>query len=118
VLQTFDGSPRLSPGTWVQIFGTNLAGTARTWGARDFNGPQAPTSPDGVSVRINGKAGYISAISPEKITVQVHDEDTVGGPVPIEVTREGGTSNRVTIEISKVSPALRTTPSFLVSGKQ
>src|SRR5437773_1236976 len=75
VLQTFDGSPRFSPGTWVQIFGANLAGSTRTWDARDFNGPQAPTSLDGVSVHINGKAGYISAISPEQITVQIPDDD-------------------------------------------
>jgi len=40
------------------------------WTTADFNGSNAPTALDGVSVSINGKPAYIWYLSAEQINVQ------------------------------------------------
>ena len=117
VLQAFDNSARISSGTYVQIFGSNLAGTTRSWGGADFNGPNAPTVLDTVRVNVNNKPAYVSFISPGQINVQTPD-DPAEGPVQVEVVHSGGTGNKVTLTKTKVSPTLLTTPAFNVGGKQ
>jgi hypothetical protein len=46
----------ISSGSWVTIYGTNLAGTTRQAGNDDFSGAKLPLSLDGVTVRIDGPA--------------------------------------------------------------
>jgi uncharacterized protein (TIGR03437 family) len=118
VLQAFDNSPRLSPGTWLQLFGTNLAATPRSWETRDFQGDRAPTALDGVSVQVNGIPAPIAYVSPAQINFQAPADLVPGPAATIEVVRSGVASNRVTLNVTAASPALLTTPSFLVSGKQ
>jgi uncharacterized protein (TIGR03437 family) len=57
-------------GSWVTLFGVNLAPKMRSWTSADFNGNQLPTSLDGVSVNIDGKPAAVSYISPAQINVQ------------------------------------------------
>jgi hypothetical protein len=33
----------ISPGSWIEIYGTNLAVGTRTWGSSDFNGVTRPS---------------------------------------------------------------------------
>lgn len=40
----FGAFPNIAPGTWVEIYGTNLAAGTQTWGSSDFNGVNAPTA--------------------------------------------------------------------------
>lgn len=40
---------------YLEIYGTDLAGTTRRWTGADFTGSNAPTQLDGVQVKINGK---------------------------------------------------------------
>ncbi len=61
----------LAPGTWIEIYGANLATTAREWGSADFNGNNAPTALSGTSVTINGQPAFVSFISPQQVNVQV-----------------------------------------------
>ena len=56
-----------------------------TWGGADFNGPNAPTSLDGVSVTVNNKPAFVYYISPGQININVPD-DTATGEVAIQVT--------------------------------
>jgi uncharacterized protein (TIGR03437 family) len=118
VLQVFDNSARISAGTWVQIFGSNLSATTRSWEARDFQGGGAPLSLDGVSVRINSSLAPISYISPGQINVQAPDSVVAGATVTLEVINGNATSNRIALDGRAASPALLTTPAFLIGGKQ
>lgn len=117
VLQAFSGMAGLSSGTWVEIYGTNLSSTTREWAGGDFSGNTAPTRLDGVSVSINNKPAFVRYISPTQINVQAPDDDAVG-PVTVTVTNANGSSDPVTVQKTKVSPALLTTPAFNVGGVQ
>jgi hypothetical protein len=56
-------------GTWLEIFGSNLATTTRLWDSSDFNGNKAPTALDGVSVTIGGINVYVDYVSPGTFVV-------------------------------------------------
>lgn len=117
VLQAFSGQPKLSSGTWLEIYGANFSLVTREWTGNDFQESRAPTELEGVRVNINGKAAFVRYVSPTQVNVQAPDDDAVG-PVPVEVLNRNGTSNTVTVQKVKVSPALLTTPAFQVGGKQ
>jgi len=114
---SFLGKAGFSSNTYLEIYGTNLAQTTRTWAGGDFNGPNAPTSLDGVSVTVNGKAAFIYYISPTQININTPD-DTATGPVQIQVKNSLGASNVGTVNRARISPSLQTVPQFLIGGKQ
>lgn len=99
--------PGGAPATWLAIFGANLSTVTYSWQNSDFVNGQLPTSLQGVSVIIDGKAGYISYLSPTQINVLAPD-DSATGPVAIQVTTAGQGSNVLTIQESQFSPALFT----------
>jgi hypothetical protein len=39
----------VSPGSWIEIYGSNLASDTRGWTTADFTGNTGPTSLDGTS---------------------------------------------------------------------
>ena len=55
----FGGFTSVSPGSWIEIYGSNLATNTRSWAGADFNGVNAPTSLDGTTVTIGGKSAFI-----------------------------------------------------------
>ena len=114
---SFLGKAGFSSNSYIEIYGTNLSQTTRPWAGSDFNGPNAPTSLDGVSVTINGKPAFVYYVSPTQINVNTPD-DTSSGPVTIQVQTPLGLSNTGTATRNIVSPTLQTVPQFLVSGKQ
>jgi uncharacterized protein (TIGR03437 family) len=114
---SFQGAAGFSSNTYLEIHGTNLAQTTRTWAGGDFNGPNAPTVLDGVSVTVNGKAAFIYYISPTQININTPD-DTAIGPVPLQVKNALGVSSVATVNRYKVSPALQSVPQFFINGKQ
>jgi uncharacterized protein (TIGR03437 family) len=63
---------QIQTGSWVSIFGSNLASGTVSWNG-DF-----PTSLGGVSVTIDGKPAYLSFVSPGQINLQVPDDAAVG----------------------------------------
>ncbi len=96
--------PGIVSGSWTTIFGTDLAGTTRTWRDDEFVGDRLPTSLDGVSVNINGKPAAVYFISPTQINVQAPTDNAIG-PVQVEVIRNGQRSDAVTANLERVSPA-------------
>lgn len=116
VLQAFSGQPKLSSGTWLEIYGSNFSTVTREWTGSDFQGNRAPTELEGVRVNVNGKPAFVRYVSPTQVNVQAPDDDAVG-PVSVEVVNRNGTSNTVTVVKTKVSPALLTTPAFQSGGK-
>lgn len=97
--------PGFSQGSWVTIFGANLAGTTRLWAAADFVGDALPTQLDNVSVTIDGKAAYVYYISPGQLNV-LAPADTALTPVAVQVTYNGVVSNVMNITPAAVSPAM------------
>ena len=94
----------IQPGEWVSIYGTNLASSTVT-GDGNF-----PTSLGGTSVTINGKAGYLSFVSPSQINLQAPN-DTAIGPVPVVVTTASGTA-ATTVTLAQFGASL-----LLLDGK-
>lgn len=108
-----------SPGSWIEIYGTNLSTTSRTWATADFTngGTTAPTLLDGVKVTIGGQLAFIDYISPTQINALI--PSTVGtGAQQVIVSNSLGTSAAYTLTINTVSPGLLAPPSTLVTGKQ
>ena len=101
-------STTIAPGSWVDIYGTNLSTTTRFWNAAtDIVNGNLPTNLDGVSVKINGKPAYVYSVSPLQINVQSPD-DTATGTISVTVTTAAGTSAAVSAVIGPVSPAFFT----------
>ncbi|MCW5963601.1 MAG: hypothetical protein KIT83_06155 [Bryobacterales bacterium] len=61
----------VSEGSWVSIFGENLAEAARVWSIGDFTGNRMPTTLDGVRVRVDGKPAPIHYISGGQVNIQI-----------------------------------------------
>ncbi len=94
----------IQSGSWVTIFGSNLATNTRTWTDKDFVNGQAPTSLDGTSVSINGKPAFVYYISPTQLNVQA-PTDSSTGTVNVQVTVSGSGSNTVSANMQAFSPA-------------
>ncbi|MGA2771965.1 MAG: IPT/TIG domain-containing protein [Bryobacteraceae bacterium] len=99
--------PGIASGTWISIFGTNLSQSTYLWQASDIVNGALPTSLQGVSVTVNGLPAYVDYISPTQINALAPDDDTLG-PVPVQVTTAGETSNAVTVQKSLFAPAFLT----------
>ena len=113
----FGGFNSIAPGSWIEIYGTNLSSTTRGWGGGDFNGANAPTSLDGVKVTVGNTAAYVDYVSPTQVNAQV--SSSVGtGPQLVTVTNSNGTSAAYTITVNPVQPGLLAPPAFNIGGKQ
>lgn len=113
----FGGKSGVAPGTWIEIYGQNLAGSTREWAGSDFSGNNAPTQLDGVAVTIGGKQAFIRFISSGQVNAQV--PDGIGtGPVPVVVANCGGSSAAANINASATLPGILAPASFKVNGKQ
>jgi uncharacterized protein (TIGR03437 family) len=106
-----------APGSYVEIYGKNLAGTTRGWGASDFIGNKAPTSLDGVTVTLNGIPAYVNYVSPGQVNIQVPDNVPVGTATVI-VAFQGVSSTAGTLTINAQQPGLQAPASFKVGTRQ
>ena len=113
----FGGATAVAPGSWIEIYGTNLAADARAWTVADFNGINAPTSLDGTYVTIGGQRAFIDYISPGQVNVQV--PSNVGtGQQPVIVNSADGASPALTLTVNLEQPGLLAPPSFKIGGTQ
>jgi hypothetical protein len=67
----FGGFTAVAPGSWMEIYGTNLSATTRGWAGSDFSGSNAPTSLDAVKVTIGGQLAFVDYVSPGQVNAQV-----------------------------------------------
>jgi uncharacterized protein (TIGR03437 family) len=114
----FGGWSNFASGSYLEIKGTNLAPDARIWLGSDFNGNNAPTMLDNVTVSINGKSAYVYYISPTQIDVQAPDDSTTGSNVPITVTNCQATSNSMMVSKTMLAAGMQAPASFVVNGTQ
>jgi uncharacterized protein (TIGR03437 family) len=115
---TFGGSAAAAGGSFIEIYGKNLAGTTRQWGAADFVNGNAPTALDGVSVTVNSRPAYVYFVSTGQVNVQIPSDVPSGGPVPVVVSYKGLNSAPVMLAINPVQGGLFAPASFKVGEKQ
>jgi uncharacterized protein (TIGR03437 family) len=107
----------IAPGSWIEIYGANLAADTQMWGGSDFNGATAPTSLDGTSVTIGGQPAFVDYISPTQVNVQVPSSAPTGTQSVI-VTSPGGVSTPYSVTVNANQPGLLAPTSFKVGGTQ
>jgi uncharacterized protein (TIGR03437 family) len=102
--------PGIVGGSWVSIFGQNLATVSRTWRSDEFLGDdfsELPLSVDSVSVTIDGKPAAVYYVSPMQLNVQA-PTDTATGPVSVVVTHDGQSTPPVQAALEAAAPAFFT----------
>ena len=115
----FGGFQSAAPGSFIEIYGSNLSGEiSRGWETRDFIANNAPTSLEGVSVTVNGRATFVNYVSPTQVNVQLPAGVPTGGAVPVIVTTNGQASAPVMIPIKTQSAGILAPASFKVGDKQ
>lgn len=116
----FGALPAIAPGTWIEIYGSDLAPDTRTWTTADFSGVNAPTSLDGVQVTINGEKAFVSYIgsgSPSQVNVQV-PSDISPGTASVVVINNGLPTQPYTVTVKATEPGLLAPASFKIGGQQ
>ncbi len=119
----FGEFPTFAPGSWIEIYGTNLAPTAQTWGASDFNGVDGPTmlgengTTVGTSVTVGGQPAVVDYISPLQVNVQVPGTVTPGSQ-DVVVTNALGSSPAFSATVLALMPGLLAPSNFMINGLQ
>jgi uncharacterized protein (TIGR03437 family) len=113
----FGGFTSVAPGSWIEIYGSNLATDTRSWASSDFNGVNAPTSLDGTSVTIGGQSAFVDYISPGQVNAEV-PSSVAAGAQPVIVTQGGVASNPLTVTVNAEAPGLLAPSSFDIGGTQ
>ncbi len=109
VVPVYSTNNTIQPGSWVSIYGTNLATANATW-TGNF-----PVSLGGTSVTINNKPAYLWFVSPGQINLQAPD-DTATGTVSVVVTTASGSSATSTVTLGQFGPSFSLLDSTHVAG--
>jgi sugar lactone lactonase YvrE len=107
----------VAPGSWIEIYGTSLAASSRSWAGTDFSGVTSPTALDGTKVTVGGQNAFIDYISPTQVNAQV-PSSVLTGSQPVVVTTSGGASGAFSIQVNAAQPGLLSPSSFNIGGKQ
>ncbi len=115
----FGAFPAIAPGSWIEIYGSNLATNVRLWNGGDFknNGVNAPTSLDGNSVTIGGQQAYVEYISGGQINVQVPSNVSTGQQQVVVQNADGGKAT-FNATVNALEPGIFAPSQLLVGGKQ
>jgi len=113
----FGGFSTVAPGSWVELYGSNLAPDSRSWTGADFSGNNAPTSLDGVQVTIGGQKAAVAYIASTQVNAQL-PSNILMGTQQITVANGNATSPAVNVTVSAMQPGLLAPASFNVGGKQ
>jgi uncharacterized protein (TIGR03437 family) len=106
-----------APGSWIEIYGTNLSVDARSWATSDFTGSAAPTSLDGTGVTIGGQPAFVYYISGSQVNAQV-PANAAAGSQPVVVKTPYGSSAAGSMNIAATQPGLLATSAFKINGLQ
>src|SRR5262249_33935058 len=63
----FGGFSAIAPGTWVEIYGSNLASATQQWAASDFVNNVGPTALGRSSVAIAGQSAFVDYVSSNQV---------------------------------------------------
>ena len=96
------GQAAIAAGSYVAIYGTNLAPLTKDWGGAIVN-RQLPTMLEGVSVSVGGKPAYVYYISPGQINIVA--PDVSAGTVQVTVNNGGASSAAFSVAAQAYTPA-------------
>lgn len=113
----FGGFSNIAPGTWIEIYGTDLALGTQTWGASDFSGVNAPTKLGNTSVTIGGQSAFVDFISPLQVNVQVPNGIGTGNQ-SLVLTTPVGPSAPFQVNVNATEPGMLAASNFKISGTQ
>jgi len=113
----FGAATSIAPGSFIEIYGTNLGVDTNLWSGRNFISGLAPTWLDGSAVTIGGIPAYVVYVSPNQINALVPFNVPTGSE-PVIVTNSGGVSAAQTVTVNALQPGLLATPPFNVGGTQ
>ena len=88
-----------APGSYLEIYGANLAESTRSWEASDFVNNIAPTSLDGVSVTVGGQRAFVNFVSPTQVNVQVPATVSLNAALSVVLTYRGQATGAGTIGV-------------------
>ena len=109
----FGGFKAVAPGTFIEIYGSNLAADTLNWG-NFFSGGNAPTSLAGTKVTIGGQPAFIAYAGPGQVNALV--PSNVGtGPQQVTVTTAIGTSSPFTVTVNPTAAGMLA-PGYLNIG--
>jgi uncharacterized protein (TIGR03437 family) len=114
----YGGATSIAPGTWMEIYGVNLATTqSQVWASSNFNNNTAPESLATTSVTVGGQPSYIYYVGPGQINAQVPTGIATGNQ-PVVVTTAGGISQSYPVNVNAVQPGILAIPVFIHDGQQ
>lgn len=114
----FGGYASAAPGSFLEIYGSNLAGeVSRSWTSDDFVNNVAPTSLEGVSVTVGGQRAFVNYVSPTQVNVQVPSTVSYAN-LPVVVTYKLQPSTPLYIDIKQLAGGLLAPASYKIGGKQ
>ncbi len=97
IVPIYSTSTTIQSGSWVSIYGANLASANTTWDGT------FPTKLGGTTVTINNKLAYLWYVSSGQINLQAPD-DTATGSVPVVVTTSSGSASS-TVTLGQFGPS-------------
>lgn len=109
IVPVYSNLQTIQPGSWISIYGTNLAPATAVWNG-DF-----PTTLGGITVTIDGKPAYLWYVSPNQINLQAPDDTKTGTPVNVVVTAPAGTAT-TTVTLFSPSPSFSLFDGIYVAG--
>ena len=121
---SYGGYSYFASGSWLEIKGANLAdptdprlaaANPGQWTSSDFNGVNAPTSLDGISVSVNGKPAYVWYLSPAQLNVQA-PENSATGNIAITVTNCKAISQPFTFARKALAPGMLAPSNYTAGG--
>jgi hypothetical protein len=108
VVPIFGSVGTIQPGSWISIYGSNLATGTATWDG-DF-----PLALGGTSVTVNNKPAFLMFVSPGQINLQSPD-DTTTGTVNVTVTNPQGFAAS-TVTLARFGPVFSVLDGRHVAG--
>jgi uncharacterized protein (TIGR03437 family) len=115
---SFGAFSAVAPGTWMEIYGTNLANVvSQDWSGADFTGNEAPTALGGTTVTIGGQAAFIDFVTPLQVNA-LAPSNVETGTQPVVITTPGGTSAPYTPTVNATEAGLLAPVSFKIGGVQ
>ena len=106
-----------APGTWIEIYGANLAFFTRGWAGTDFDGSNAPTSLNEHEGHDRRGGAFVDYISPGQVNALI-PSTVATGPQALTVTSQSGTSTPYTLKINPVEPGYLAPSNFKIGGVQ
>ena len=115
--KAFGGASAVAPGSWVEIYGTNLASVTREWTPADFDGDAAPVSLDGVYVTIGGVHANVAFISPAQVNIVI-PSDAAPGEQEVVLMRGTASSAPYRVQVKATQPGLFAPADWNAGGTQ